>query len=157
MKVSVAQSCPTLCDPVDCSPPGSSDRGIFQARILEPVAISFSRGIFLTQGSNPGLPHHRQVLYCLSHQGSLCTWSFLKPVLTLREKNKWRLLITSMCWDNQVTESLKLQNCSIIIEKTLYIKAKRDSYFKSRNSILAPILNDYGEYIVYKSWKGFMF
>ena len=40
----VAQSCPTLCDPMDCSPPGSSVRGIFQARVLEWVAISFSRG-----------------------------------------------------------------------------------------------------------------
>ena len=40
----VAQSCPTLCDPVDCSLPGSSAHGIFQARILEWVAISFSRG-----------------------------------------------------------------------------------------------------------------
>ena len=40
----VARSCPTLCDPVDCSPPGSSVHGIFQARILEWVAISFSRG-----------------------------------------------------------------------------------------------------------------
>ena len=39
----VAQSCPTLCDPVGCSPPGSSIRGIFQARVLEWVAISFSR------------------------------------------------------------------------------------------------------------------
>ena len=39
----VAQSCPTLCDPVDCSPPGSSIHGILQARILEWVAISFSR------------------------------------------------------------------------------------------------------------------
>ena len=39
----VAQSCPTLCDPVDCSLPGSSVHGIFQARILEWVAISFSR------------------------------------------------------------------------------------------------------------------
>ena len=38
------QSCPTLCDPMDCSPPGSSVRGIFQAGILEWVAISFSRG-----------------------------------------------------------------------------------------------------------------
>ena len=38
----VAQSCPTLCDPVDCSPPGSSIHGILQARILEWVAISFS-------------------------------------------------------------------------------------------------------------------
>ena len=38
------QSCPTLCDPKDCSPPGSSDHGIFQARILEWVTVSFSRG-----------------------------------------------------------------------------------------------------------------
>ena len=37
----VAQSCPTLCDPVDCSLPGSSIQGILQARILEWVAISF--------------------------------------------------------------------------------------------------------------------
>ena len=41
---SVAQSCPTLCDPRDCSPLGSSVHGILQARILEWVAISFSRG-----------------------------------------------------------------------------------------------------------------
>ena len=40
----VAQSCQTLCDPVDCSPPGSSVHGILQARILEWIAISFSRG-----------------------------------------------------------------------------------------------------------------
>ena len=40
----VAQSCPTLCDPVDCSPPGSSVPGILQARMLERVAISFPRG-----------------------------------------------------------------------------------------------------------------
>ena len=40
----VAQSCLTLCDPVDCSPPGFSVHGILQARILEWVAISFSRG-----------------------------------------------------------------------------------------------------------------
>ena len=40
----VAQSCPTLCDPMDCSIPGSSVHGIFQAKVLEWVAISFSRG-----------------------------------------------------------------------------------------------------------------
>ena len=39
----VAQSCSTLCDPMDCSPPGSSLHGILQARVLEWVAISFSR------------------------------------------------------------------------------------------------------------------
>jgi len=40
----VAQSCPTVCNPMDCSLPGSSILGIFQAKVLESVAISFSRG-----------------------------------------------------------------------------------------------------------------
>ena len=40
----IAQSCPTLCNPMDCSLPGSSIHGIFQARVLEWAAISFSRG-----------------------------------------------------------------------------------------------------------------
>ena len=40
----VAQLCPTLCDPMDCSLPGSSVHGLFQARVLEGAAISFSRG-----------------------------------------------------------------------------------------------------------------
>ena len=47
----VAQSCPSLCDPMDCSLPGSSICGIFQARILEWVAISFPQG-----SSQPGYP-----------------------------------------------------------------------------------------------------
>ena len=47
----VAQSCPTLCDPIDCSLPGSSVHGIFQAIVLEWIAISFSRG-----SSQPGPP-----------------------------------------------------------------------------------------------------
>ena len=41
---SVTQSCPTLCDPMDCSLPGSSVHGVFQTRVLEWVGISFSRG-----------------------------------------------------------------------------------------------------------------
>ena len=40
----VTQSCPTLCDPMDCSLPGSSVHGIFQAIVLEWIAISFSKG-----------------------------------------------------------------------------------------------------------------
>ena len=55
-----AQSLPTLCSPIDCSWPGSSAHGIFQTRILEKVAISYSRVSFLTQGSNP-------CLRCLLH------------------------------------------------------------------------------------------
>ena len=63
----VTQSYLTLCDPMDCSLPGSSIHGISQARILEWVAISSSRGS--SQKSNPGLPHCRWLLYHLSHQG----------------------------------------------------------------------------------------
>ena len=44
MKVPVAQSCLTLCDPMDFRSPGSSVHGILQARTLECIAISFSRG-----------------------------------------------------------------------------------------------------------------
>ena len=40
----VTQSCLTLCDPIDCSLPGSSVHGIFQAIVLEWIAISFSKG-----------------------------------------------------------------------------------------------------------------
>ena len=48
----VAQSCPTLHDPMDCSPPGSSLHGIFQARVLEWGAIAFST----LQETEPKLP-----------------------------------------------------------------------------------------------------
>ena len=111
LKVKVAQSCLTLSDSMGCSLPGSSVHRILQARILEWVAIPFSRdllnpgieprspatagrfftrnseppgkpkntgvgglsllqGIYLTQESNWGLLHCRQILYQLSYQGS---------------------------------------------------------------------------------------
>ena len=63
----VAQSCPALCDPTDCSLPGSFVHGI-----LQDPGVGFHsllQGISLTQGLNPGLLHCRQVLYHLSHQG----------------------------------------------------------------------------------------
>ena len=50
--LTLSPQCPTLCDLMDRSPPGSSVHGILQARILEWVAMPSSRGIFLTQGSN---------------------------------------------------------------------------------------------------------
>ena len=64
------QSCLTLCDQMDCSLPGSSVHGIPQARILEWVAISFSRRIFPTQGSNLCILFGRWILKTLSHLGS---------------------------------------------------------------------------------------
>ena len=63
------QSCLTLCDPIDSSPPGSPVPGILQARILEWVALL--QGTFLTQSSKLGLPHCRQILYHLATSEAL--------------------------------------------------------------------------------------
>ena len=57
----VTKSCPTLCDPIDCSPPGSSVHGLLQVRILECIAISSSRGSSALQAESlltepPGKP-----------------------------------------------------------------------------------------------------
>ena len=52
-----AQSCLTLCSPMNCNPPDSSIHGISQATILEWVSIPLLQGIFPTQGSNPHLLH----------------------------------------------------------------------------------------------------
>ena len=60
--MSVAQLCPTLCDPMDCSPPGSSVHGISPAKMLEWVAISFSRGSSRPRDQTAGLLHHRKIV-----------------------------------------------------------------------------------------------
>ena len=63
MRVFVAQSCPTLFDAMDCSPPGSSVYGVLQARILEWVAISFSRGPYWPRDQTQVSYTGRQILY----------------------------------------------------------------------------------------------
>ena len=65
----VAQSCPTLCDPMDCSLPGSCVHGDSPGKNTGKGCHALLQGIFPTQGSNTGLQHCRQILYCLSHQG----------------------------------------------------------------------------------------
>ena len=64
---SVAQSCSTLCDPMDYSPPGSFVHGILQARVGH---HSLLQGIFPTEWLNLCLLHCRHILYCLNHQVS---------------------------------------------------------------------------------------
>ena len=65
MKLLVTHLCLTLCNPVDYGPPGSSVHRVLQARILEWVALSFSRG------SNLRLLHYRRILCHLSYQGDV--------------------------------------------------------------------------------------
>ena len=66
----VTQSCLTLCYPRDCSPPGSSVHGDSSGKNTGVGCHALLQGIFPIQGSNPGLPHCRQILYHLSHQGN---------------------------------------------------------------------------------------
>ena len=72
MHAKVLQVCPTLCNPMDCCPPGSAVHGILQARILEWVAAPLPGAL-----PDPGIEliylhllHRRQVLYPLNHLGS---------------------------------------------------------------------------------------
>ena len=65
----VAQSCLTLCDPIDCSLPGSSVHGDSPGKNTGVGCHALLQGIFPTQGSNPGLLHCRWILHRLSHQG----------------------------------------------------------------------------------------
>ena len=99
----VAQFCLTLCDSMDYSPPGSSVHGIFQARILKWVAISF-RESFQPRVWTRIYPNYRQTLYHLSHQGRSgggdkryeknfgTDWKSNRPYGTIK---------TLMMWENQ--------------------------------------------------------
>ena len=71
MEVLVAQLCPTLCNPMDCNLPGSTVHGDSPGKNTRVGSHSHLQGIFPIQGLNPGLLHCRQILYPLSHQGSL--------------------------------------------------------------------------------------
>ena len=62
--------CPTQCNPVDCSLPCSSVHGISPSKNTRVDCHFLLQGIFLTQISNPGLPHCKRILYHLRHQGS---------------------------------------------------------------------------------------
>ena len=68
VKVLVTQSCLTLCNPTDCSLPGSSVHGSSPGKNTGVSSHALLQGIFLTQGSNLGILHCRHILYHLSHQ-----------------------------------------------------------------------------------------
>ena len=73
----IAQSCPTVCNPTDCSPPGSSVHGDSPGKNIGVGCQAFLQGIFPTQGLNPGLPHCRQIFYHLSHQEAQVFYEYI--------------------------------------------------------------------------------
>ena len=89
----VAQSCLTLCNPMDCSLPGSTVHGDSPRKNTGVGCHALLQGIFPTQGLNPGLPHCWQLLYHLSRQGSprILEWvaySFSRGSSWLRNRTK---------------------------------------------------------------------
>ena len=100
----VAQLCPTLCDPMDCSLLCSSVHGIFQARVLEWVAISFSRRSSQPRDWTPVSLFIGQTLYCLSHQGSLRSFAICMTTLdhsnhiSKKKKNYVKIILLPLNW-----------------------------------------------------------
>ena len=92
---SVSKSCLSLCNPMDCSLPSSSVSGISQARILEWVAVSFSRGsIFPDQGSNPRLLRWHVDSLPLSLYGSPLYFYLSHFRLSKTDPFVWRLFFS---------------------------------------------------------------
>ena len=89
--VLIAQTCPALCDPADCSPQGPSVHGILQTRILEPVAIPFSR--------EPSQPRDRTWVSCIA--GSFFTIWAIREASILHVKCQAGLLTS---WDQDCLE-----------------------------------------------------
>ena len=96
MRCLVAQSCLTLCYPMDCSPPNSSVHGDSPGKNTRVGCHAQLQGIFPTQGLNPGLPNCRQILYHSKPPGKpknarVGSRSLLQGTFLTQESN-WGLL-----------------------------------------------------------------
>ena len=123
----VPQSCPTLFDPMDCSPPGSSIHGIFQARVLEWVAISFSKNCYkqwinIASGScafskpslyiwkssvhillKPSLKDFEHNLVSMwNKHNCMVAWTFFSTALCGDWNENWPLPVLCHCWAFQI-------------------------------------------------------
>ena len=117
----VAQSCPTLCDPMDCSPPGSFIHGIFQARVLEWGAIAFSNYIGKMWWIN--LFSFKVLPFSVFHS---CT-------LVLEKEIHWKSLQTWGVWRRMEEWFLQAQSISdelviIPLEQKLNLEFKNKLY-----------------------------
>ena len=95
----VTQLCQILCDLMDYSPPGSSVLADSPDKNTGVGCHAFLQGIFLTQGSNPGLPHCRWIPYHLSHQGSPSYISYILYIFSFlhRSVGKESAYVSQIC------------------------------------------------------------
>ena len=119
------QSCRTLCNPVDCSPPGSSVHGILQARILEGVAISFSRRSSHPMGQT-----------CISHISCIAGRFFTNWVTVPSQK--------------QILSQFLNHQCFSLLEKLIQIEPYRMYYFCKSSFIQCSLWHSSTNYVHYQ-------
>ena len=101
-----AQSCPTLSDPMDCSPPGSSIHGIFQARVLGWGAIAFSAPTHTHMQNKKKQKHKKEEEEEEKERGAECQYSMDTKTRLRRHKEKNFKLIGS-----NVPNKISISNC----------------------------------------------
>ena len=149
MLVLVIQSCPTLCNPTDCIPPASSVSGDFLGKNTRVGWHCLLQRTFLTQGSNLGLLHCRQILYHMSYREVPIFWyTFFKHVqyclnlfyrVTVRFKwDSTRTLIKAV---EMIHISVHNKICYFWYIKTKYIKPN-DPKIKCISALLHPLKHD---------------
>ena len=102
----VSQWCPTLCDFMDCSPPGSSVHRDSPGKNTGVGCHALLQEIFPTQGSNWGLPHCSLILYHLSHQGRPCENRVLWYSMT---QGIFQINNHYMCWCPKLVKYIHLR------------------------------------------------
>ena len=136
VKVKVAQSCPTLCNPMDYTM-----HGILSGQNTGVRSLSLLQGIFPIQGSNPGLPHGRRILYHLSHKGSprILEWvAYPFSSRSSQPRNQTRVFcITGRFFTNWAIREAHWSKADVNL-----------SWGKSAELLLAP-------FMVYHSWPDF--
>ena len=114
------QLCLTLCNPMDCSPPGSSDHGILQARILEWVAISFSRG-----SSQPRIEHASLMSPALAGSTPSATWEAILICI------EGIMIVSTLGLDEIIYLAQCLEHRAAVLYQTSRMKLSIPFYFSS--------------------------
>ena len=130
----VAQSCLTLCDLTDCSPPGFSVHGDSPGKNTGVGGHALLQGIFLTQRAIPGLLHCRWILYRLSHQGSPCN-----IVLQFKLKSRLHGKKQNKIWHfrkKKTLHTLSIFGCRDDVENSALVRCTLSSSFQWQQGVV---------------------
>jgi len=166
---------------MDCSPPGSSVRGDCPSKNTGVGCHALLQGIFLTQGSNPGFPHCRQILYGLGHQGGVgipsagylcnpginrgllhCRWILYqvsyqgsKPLRRIYFYIKIRFKFSKMFTYEQNLHQLHLSLHTVSLLKMLNTKSCSSCPMEDRIEVIQVLLHLYSHWVIVCLFKIF--